>query len=308
MAESDGPGRTLYHRRSPTRPTHRIRRHHPSQPIQRGNRSGPRNRTPDRTRSLRSHPLRCGHRSHRPRRRRHTHGLRAENKDHPTRPKTGHHPPRRQRMHRRRLSQHPPTPSPPHHPLVTRRNHRPRQSDHTLLVPPSNRRPPTRLPALPPPRPRTDPIPQASPPRATGLTGSRGLRRSLGLRDLGSRDLRTGRPAVLVCDCRHRGVIRLPVAQIDDREDHHQHYHRAEDDPPSGPGGWLLRGRLAPGSAELDLGEWSSSVPPDAGAFAPMPGQPMSHHRTYSGNESGGYQPASPTRPNSWRNRYLSAR
>ncbi len=86
-----------------------------------------------------------------------------QQQDHPTRPPTGHPPPRPQHLPRRRMRQPKPAPNPPSHPLVTRRTHRPRQSDHPLLVPPPDRHPPTRLPALPPPRPRTNQIPPGQP-------------------------------------------------------------------------------------------------------------------------------------------------
>jgi hypothetical protein len=107
------------------------------------------------------------HRGNRLRRRRHPHALRTKTADHPTCLTPGHHPPRRQFLHGRRLSQHPPTPGPPRHPLEPRWTHRPGQSDHPVLVPPPGRRPSTRLPTLPAPRPRTNPIP-AHQPGATG--------------------------------------------------------------------------------------------------------------------------------------------
>ena len=137
MAQSNRPGRTLHQRRSPTRPTHRIRRHHPGQPIQRADRCRIGSRAQDRQRSSKRNPVRCGHRGHRHDRRRHPHDVWTKNEEHPVRPQTGNHPPRRQCVHRRRMRQPKPAPNPPHHPLDRRRNHRPRQSDHPLLVPPS---------------------------------------------------------------------------------------------------------------------------------------------------------------------------
>ena len=68
---------------------------------------------------------------------------------HPTQAETIHPPSRRWGMHSRRLPIPLPAPTPPHHPPQPGRYSRSRQLDHLVLVPPSRRYPPQRLPHQP---------------------------------------------------------------------------------------------------------------------------------------------------------------
>ena len=130
--------------RSPTRPAHRVRRRHPRLRQQRTCRRHAGSRAQDWPRSTGSHPLRPGHRSDRP-----------SSKTAPpwsTGDRSGpSHPPCAGRSSTATTMFAPPTavPAPAvskstmSSPGVEGGTNRPRQPDHTVLVPPSDRRPPT---------------------------------------------------------------------------------------------------------------------------------------------------------------------